>query len=130
MYTVDEVLTIETSKYSILFKRIFSERAYCTDVLISIDGQQYADADIESLLATWCTNSTIRSTHNFQLSRAGQALFGFHDGPSELWAASSERPFLQQLRNEGLIRYETATVASGRSSVIERLLHSIRNVLK
>lgn len=108
-----KIIWITTTKYSTLFQRIL--QTYTENVEIVVDGKHYADADLLVLLTTWCTNKRIKQTHNFQLSQCGRELFGFHDGPAELWAAYTELPFVQQLRAERLIRYEVVEVVPSRS---------------
>jgi hypothetical protein len=44
-----------------------------------------------------------QATQDFRLRKGGKELFGFHDGPFVVWAASSELVFLQKLADEKLI---------------------------
>jgi hypothetical protein len=99
---VDTLIAIETSRYSTVLRRILE--AYVDGSEVRIDGSVFRGKEIRDLLANWCTNSRIKKTRNFLLSRDGRELFGFHDHPSELWAASSELQFVEALRLDGLAR--------------------------
>ncbi len=110
---MDKSILIKTTKYSLLFRRIF--QTYTIDVEIIIDGKRYVDQDVSTLLTTWCTDKHIKQTHNFQISQHGRQLFNFHDGPTDIIAAFSELPFVQQLHAERIVRYEVAMVVPQRS---------------
>ena len=94
---------IKTSRYSTLFKCIFEE--YNKNVVIFIDSGQYTDKDLPKLINQWCVNRIIKRTLNFKLIKDGVELFFFHDTPNDLVAAMSERPFVEDLAKEEIIRY-------------------------
>ena len=119
---MSKYLSINTRRYSKLLQCIFEE--YNENVKIEIDGRQYTDNEIPELLKEWCTNRNIRKTLNFSLERDGVVLFGFHDHPCEFFVALSERPFVERLADQKIIRYE---VSSGK--VQKGVLASIRVIL-
>lgn len=95
---------ISTTRFSEFFRRLLEQ--YRRGVRVEIDGARHSDADIDSLIASWCTNTKIRATHDFALWQGEVQLFGFHDSPRQLWAACSELPFVETLQREHIIRYE------------------------
>ena len=101
----DRLLTVKTTRYSEFFRRLFKE--YSDDSFATIDGRNYRSADFPRLIGAWCTNAKIRATQDFRLKRGGKELFGFHDGPLDIWAASSELTFLQQLADEKVNHLQT-----------------------
>jgi len=100
---MNERISVKTTRYSELFKRILKE--YNKNVKIYIDGRQYFDKDISKLINEWCTNHTISNTKDFMLRKDGLEIFRFHDTPKDFWAAISEKPFLERLSQEKIIRY-------------------------
>ena len=100
---MQQLIAIETTRFSEFFSRLFVE--YTADVTIEIGGGRYSSDDIPKLLEDWCSNAEICRTRHFRLSRAGVVLFGFHDHPQELFAAMSERPFVERLQTEQILRY-------------------------
>jgi hypothetical protein len=122
---MEKTVWIKTTKYSTLFRRILN--TYTEHVEISIDKQRYTGADIPTLLTTWCTNKAIKRTHNFRLVRDGHELFGFHDGPANLWAAYSELPFVEALRRERILRYE---VVPSQPSVVSTFREKIGKLIR
>jgi hypothetical protein len=100
---MSDIIWIKTHKYSTLLRRIFEE--YKKNAEIYIEGHRYSEYDIPQLLDNWCTNRIITRTINFSLKKDGMELFGFHDTPDEFWAAMSERPFVERLASERIIRY-------------------------
>ena len=100
---MSNLIWIHTRRYSTLIKRIFEE--YHENVEIYIEGYRYTDNDVPKLLKDWCTNRIIKRTLDFSLKRNHVELFGFHDTPDEFWAASSERPFVERLANEKIVRF-------------------------
>jgi hypothetical protein len=105
---MDMVVGITTTKYSAVLRRILIE--YTEGAQVVIDKRLYREEQIKELLTSWCTNRKIENTRDFQLIRDGQVLFGFHDHPSELWAAVSELPFVERLRDEHILRFELLSV--------------------
>jgi hypothetical protein len=99
-----QLIGIETTRYSEFFRRLFAE--YSSDVAIEIGSSRYSSADIPRLLTEWCSNAEICRTQHFRLLRAGVELFSFHDHPRELFAAMSERPFVERLQTEQILRYQ------------------------
>jgi hypothetical protein len=100
---MQQLLGIETTRYSEFFRRVFAE--YSDDVTIETEGRRYSAGDIPHLLAEWCSNAEIARTKEFRLLRAGVVLFAFHDHPRELFAAMSERPFVERLQSEQVLRF-------------------------
>jgi len=100
---MSQLISIETTRYSEFFRRLFAE--YADGVTIEIDTRRYSSGDIPHLLAEWCTNAQISRTQHFKLLRGDVELFGFDDHPRELFAAASERPFVERLRGEQILRY-------------------------
>jgi hypothetical protein len=98
-----ELIDVRTTRYSEFFKRLLDK--YADGATVEIDGNRYSSSDFPKLIRDWCTNAKIRETRNFGLSRNGTEIFGFHDHPSELWAAISELPFVEQLASEGIVRF-------------------------
>lgn len=99
---MSERISIKTTRFSTLIKRIFEE--YHENVEIYIEGCQYSEKDIPELLDWWCKNGTIKATIDFTLNRDGVSIFGFHDTPDDFWASISERPFIEQLAKDKIIR--------------------------
>lgn len=99
---VDNRISIKTTIYSTLIKRIFEE--YNEHIEIYIEGSRYSEKDIPKLLEWWCTNKTIKTTLDFTLKRDGVGIFGFHDTPDDFWAAISELSFVEQLAREKIIQ--------------------------
>ncbi|HTH50034.1 MAG TPA: hypothetical protein VMB21_21150 [Candidatus Limnocylindria bacterium] len=101
-HSMAHLITIETTRYSEFFRRLLTE--YADHVSIEIEGKQYGAGDIPRLLKEWCTNSKICRTRDFTLRQKGVDLFGFHDHPDELWAALSERAFVERLEAKRILR--------------------------
>ena len=85
------------------YSLILPYKEYGDDSVATIDGRKYHSVDFPGLIEAWCTNAKIRATQDFHLKRDGKELFGFHDGPLDIWADSSELTFLQQLAAEKII---------------------------
>jgi hypothetical protein len=100
---MQQLIGIETTRYSEFFSRLFAE--YAVDVIVEIGRSRYSSGDIPKLLADWCSNAEICRTRHFRLLRAGVELFSFHDHPRELFAAMSERPFVERLQSEQVLRF-------------------------
>jgi hypothetical protein len=98
----DQLITIDTTRYSQFFRRVLAK--YTQDVIAEIDGRKYHPAEFPSLSNTWATNASISRTRDFVLKQGTKELFGFHDHPSQMWGALSELPFLQELAEERIIR--------------------------
>src|SRR5258707_1365513 len=106
---MQKVIWITTTRFSEFFRRLLHQ--YREDVRVEIDGARYGDADLDSLIASWCTNAKIEDTRNFRLWRGEAELFGFHDSPRDgIWAAQSELPFVQALAQEHIVRYRMTHV--------------------
>jgi hypothetical protein len=99
----ERLIALETQRYSTMFRRILE--TYGAGALIEIDGKKHGERDLPQLLQDWCTNARIEKTMAFVLEREGRPLFGFHDHPSETWAAVSELDFVDGLRRDGIVRY-------------------------
>jgi hypothetical protein len=99
---MQKFLSIRTTRYSEFFRRLLQQ--YREGVRVEVDGARYSEADLDSLIESWCTNAKIRATRNFSLWRGETELFGFHDSPDELWAADSESAFIESLEREHLLR--------------------------
>ena len=97
------LIAIETTRYSEFFRRLFVE--YADGVTIEIGRRRFSSADIPHLLADWCSNAKICQIKHFRLLRDDLVLFSFHDHPRELFAALSERPFVERLRADQILRY-------------------------
>ena len=95
---MQQLIAIETTRYSEFFRRLFAE--YAAHITIEIGSSRFSSDDIPRLFAEWCSNAEICRTRHFRLLRAGVELFGFHDHPRELFAAMSERPFVERLQSE------------------------------
>ncbi len=100
----NRLLTVRTTRYSEFFRRLFKDTG--GDSVATIDGRNYLSADFPHLTDTWCTNAKIKATQDFRLKKGGNELFGFHDGPLDIWAASSELPFLKRLADEKVIHID------------------------
>ncbi len=105
---VEKLIGISTTKYSTLFSKIFDEFSH--GCRIQIDGKEYREQDIAKLKSEWCQNSKIEETRNFKFSIGDEELFGFHDSPDQLWAATSVLDFVQRLADEKIIRYQIMPV--------------------
>jgi hypothetical protein len=101
---MEKRIWISTTRFSEVFRRLLQK--YRQGVRVEIDGVRHSDADIDSLIASWCTNAKICVTRDFGLWQGEAQLFGFHDSPRQLWAACSELPFIETLQRENIIRYE------------------------
>ena len=97
-------ISVETRRYSTLIKHIFEK--YNKNVVIYINGIRYDENDIPKLLNEWCTNDRIKSTSDFAVYRNDILLFGFHDHPSDFFAAVSELEFIEFLALEKIIRFK------------------------
>ena len=98
-----KLISIETTRYSEFFRRLLCE--YAESVTLEIGKDSYSSADVPRLLSEWCTNQEICGTRHFRLLRGDVELFGFHDHPRELWAATSELPFVEQLHSDAVVTY-------------------------
>lgn len=114
----DRIVSLVTRRYSVLIRRILER--YGTNATILIDGREYQGGDVPKLLADWCTNRVIRWTVDFQVIRDGTAIFGFHDSPTDFWAAESELPFIRTLAAEEITRYEVARSPTPREEALAR----------
>jgi len=101
------LVAIETKRYSEFFRRLFQE--YDSGSQVTIDGKRFTVAQFPHLIADWCSNSQIKKTKNFKLSRGKTDLFGFHDKPDELWAAETELSFIERLAADKLVRFRIMT---------------------
>lgn len=99
----EQIISIETKRYSEFFRHLLEE--YAETSRITIDGHAFGGSDLAEL-KSWCVNERIRQTRNFKLTRGKMDLFGFHDSPSELWAAITELPFVERMAQAKLIRFK------------------------
>ncbi len=111
---MDAWIFIETTRYSEFFRQVLGE--YSEDVSIEIDRRQYGADDIPRLLKEWCTNRKIRGTRDFMLRRGNRILFWFHDHPRELYAALSEREFVERLEREKVLRHRLMPLKEKKST--------------
>ena len=100
---MSKIIAIETTRYSEFFRRLFAE--YADGVTIEVGSRHLSSADIPHLLTDWCSNADICRTQHFRLLRGEAELFSFHDHPRELFAALSERAFVERLHAEQILRY-------------------------
>jgi hypothetical protein len=98
------LISIETTRYSEFFRRLFNE--YGNDTRASIDSRTVEGRDFAQFVDEWCVNDRIKQTKNFSLHRGKTELFGFHDHPRELWAATTELPFVERLAAEQIVRFK------------------------
>jgi hypothetical protein len=103
-----KLIAIETKKYSSVIGAILDR--YGRNAEIKINNTIFKGSDIEGLRHTWCTNRLICQTRDWELRINDEPLFGFHDHPRELWGVISGQEFLEQLRGQGVIRYQVLTV--------------------
>ena len=116
----ESLIWVKTRRYSRVLEAILRE--YGPGAVVRIDGVTYAGPGVATLLHTWCTNRSITNTINFELIRDGTTLFGFHDHPRDLWAAPSERQFVERLHREGLASHRVLPVdAGGLNWLVQRL---------
>lgn len=121
-----KLIALETRRYSAMFRRILEQ--YGEGATIRVDGRKVTrENELAELIEKWCTNARIKQTRNFRVEKGGKALFGFHDHPSETWAALSELPFAEVLQKEGVARYRVLPVGRG---VFDRLFASIVRQLR
>ncbi len=99
-----KIIAIKTTRYSAFFRRLFAE--YADGVTIEVDSRILSSSDIPRLLTDWCCNTEICRTQHFRLLRGEAELFSFHDHPRELFAALSEREFVEKLHKERILRYQ------------------------
>lgn len=116
-----KLIALETRRYSAMLRRILV--TYRAGATIRIDGKKFGENDVPDLLDDWCKNARIIRTRTFILERQGRSLFGFHDHPSETWAALTELPFAETLRKEGVARYRILPV---RRSLLTNVLRRLR----
>ena len=102
------LISIETTRYSEFFRRLFAE--YADGITIEIGRRRYSSSEIPDLLADWCTNAEICRTKHFRLLRGGVELVSFHDHPRELCAALSERAFVEKLQADHILRFRVLPV--------------------
>ncbi len=119
---MDKIISIETTRFSELLKRILN--LYNKNVQIRIDQKSFNEKDIEYLLNTWCTNKNIKSTVFFNLKQNDEELFGFFDHPYNFWADVSMLPFIEELANEKIIRF---SILRQKKS---KLIHWFKKILK
>ena len=100
---MSKLIAIQTRRYSEFFRRLFAE--YSAGVSIEVGNRRLTSYDIPSLLIDWCINAEICRTWHFRLLRGDIELFSFDDHPDHLFAALSERPFVERLRAERILRY-------------------------
>jgi hypothetical protein len=88
---------------------------------------QYPQAEIrldkrqpEGGLASWCTNRALRRAIDFSLRQGKIELLGFHDGPTNMWAAFEALPLIEKLAAQKLLRYTVEPPT--RPSLLSRLL--------
>src|SRR5436190_20637632 len=101
---MEKLIGIRTKRYSEFFRRLLQEYS---DAALVIDGHRFSPSEIPQVIESWCTNSRIRSTREFELSRGGVAIAGFHDSPDETWLIALELPFVERLASEKIVRYDT-----------------------
>lgn len=98
------LISVETKRYSEFFRQLLEE--YGSDSQVTIDGGTFIAAQFPQLIVDWCTNTQIKKTRNFKLSRGEIDLFGFHDKPDDLWAAETELRFIERLAADKLVRFK------------------------
>ncbi len=101
-YPAMETFGLKTTRYSVVLRRLIEACAHGAE--FRIDRRRFTEDDLPWLLGQWCTNKNVKATRDFEIRRQGAAIAGFHDGPSELWVAASERPLVDQLISEKLAR--------------------------
>ena len=102
--TESSLISIETRRYSEFFRRVFAE--YLDEARVRCDSRFIEGGELAKFAVEWCTNERITHTTDFVFYRAGVELFGFHDHPSELWAAMSELSFIERLATEKLVHFK------------------------
>ena len=100
--TVGQRYWIDTRKFGPTLRAILEH--YAADCVVSIDGEVFDRETIPALVETWCTRRSIEACREFQVSRGGLAIVGFHDHPSDLWAEPSESALVSLLESRGLAR--------------------------
>lgn len=72
-------------------------------------------APVSGAQETWCTNSQLKRARDLSLVHNGVEVLGFHDGPRNMWAHESVRPFVEELRERKLLRFseEQVTLRQG-----------------
>lgn len=89
--------TIYTTRYSKVIAA-FIERYPQAE--IRLDKRQPGGA-----LVSWCTNRVLLKAIDFSLLQGKVELLGFHDGPTNMWAASEALPLIEELAAKKLLRY-------------------------
>lgn len=118
-------LALETSRHAAVLRRVLEHHA-SPDAVVLLDGAAHAGAEaLRRLAVEWCTNRQIRATHEFLLRKSGLELFGFHDGPEELWAAPSELAFVESLAAQKLLRYRALQEAPSLGQRLRLLLRRL-----
>lgn len=96
------------------------------DVVVLLDGVTHSGTEaIRRLAVEWCANQKIRAAHDFLLRKSSLELFGFHDGPEELWAAPSELAFVESLAAQKLLRYRVLQQAPSLRQRLRLLLRRL-----
>ncbi len=99
------LISIETNKFRTFFKAVCEE--YKSEITTIIDGKKYYANDHEWLIANWCNRKNLSKTINFLIKKDDKEIFGFHDSPDNLWASEDQLPFLERLRQQRIIKYES-----------------------
>lgn len=94
------MLTIETTRYSAVVKAILEQYP---DAEVKLDGKP-----VTSDQGTWCTNAKLKETYHFFIEDNGKAIFGFWDGPEDMWADDEILPFIQTLADQKLLSFSHA----------------------
>jgi hypothetical protein len=106
------MITIETTRFSLVVTAFVYR--YPTAIVL-IDRKPHCDD-----VSHWCTNAILQAAIEFSLREGEEALLGFHDGPSNMWASDAALFLVQELATQHVLRY---TIAQSRpQGVLARLL--------
>ena len=99
------MITIDTRRFSAVVAAFVA--AYPT-------ARAYLDRRaLEGPMENWCTNATLKAAIDFSLRLEHTELLGFHDGPSNMWAADEALPLVDSLAKQRLLRFSVSRSKPG-----------------
>ncbi len=112
-----KMIDIATTRYSRVVKAFLDEYS---------DAQAFLNREVaETPVEVWCTNKYLRGLIDFELRHLGKVILSFHDDPENMLASIEQRPLVERLARERLLRFRMFGAESRRPGLWARLVGAI-----
>lgn len=113
-----QIVSIDTTRYSAVVAAFVTRYP---DAIAKLDKRTPVGA-----VSQWCTNKSLRCAIDFSLRQGSIELLGFHDGPSNMWAAVEALDLIEELAAKKMLRFKVSAPRqpqSSQPSLLARLFH-------